>query len=146
MFQLTLGPFALGDVFVGCHPAAFFRRLVDDRDDAAVLQFDIKREGVALIDRGAQFGLVFHRVIRKCVGGLARIKQIADAAAGPNTPRIDVVHAPISFVPDHQPVLSIEHAQTLDHVIECNVELIIMLAEHLHAAPGAYPSGQTHTQ
>ena len=55
MLQVALGPLALGDVFMRRHPAAAFRRLVDDRDDAAVVQLDVERESLALLERRAQF-------------------------------------------------------------------------------------------
>ena len=65
MFQFALGPLALGDVFVRGHPAAAFGRLIDDGDDATVLQFDVEREGLALLERRAQFGFVARRIERE---------------------------------------------------------------------------------
>src|SRR5664279_5202351 len=91
LLQFALGAFALGDVVVGRHPAAIFHRRVDDGDGAPVVQFHIVRECVALIDRRAQVGFAFCRDIRAVARRLARLKQIADAAAGPDTLRIDIV-------------------------------------------------------
>ena len=41
-FELAFRPLALGDVLMRRHPAAILHRLIDDRDDAAVLQLDVK--------------------------------------------------------------------------------------------------------
>ena len=116
-------------------PTAAFDRLVDDVDDAAVLQLDIEPKGVALLERRAQFAIVTGRVKRKRSRRDARVEQVANGAAAPDGPRIDFVHGPVSFVPDHQPILRIEHAQTLNHVVERAVEPHILLAELLPDAP-----------
>ena len=50
--------------------------------------------------------------------------------------RVDVVHGPVAFVPDQQPVLRIEHAQTLNHVVERGVELHVLAGERAPDAPG----------
>src|ERR1700688_166145 len=51
--QFAFGLFALGDILVRGYPAAIFRRLIDDRDDTAILQFNIERKGAALFERRA---------------------------------------------------------------------------------------------
>ena len=81
--------------------------------------------------RRAQVGLVYRGVVREGAGGFARFEQIADTAAAPDASRIDIVHGLVSLVPDHQPVLRIEHAQALNHIVERDVELAIVLAEPL---------------
>ena len=56
LLQIALGVLALGDILVRRHPAATRHRLVDHRDDAAVVQRDIHSERVPLLDRRAQLG------------------------------------------------------------------------------------------
>ena len=81
-------------------------------------EFDFDREGLALLERGAQFGIVAGGIERKRAGCNARVEQVANSAAAPNPARVDPVHGAIALVPDHQPVLRIEHAQALIHVVD----------------------------
>jgi hypothetical protein len=117
------------------HPAAVRCRLVDDRDGAAIGQFNGERKGLALLERGAQFAVVARRIERERSRRDARVQQVADGAAVPNLVTIDIVHGPVSFVPDHETVLRIEHAQSLNHVVERAIELHILLAERASDVP-----------
>ena len=56
---------------------------------------------------------------------------------------VDTIHVPVSLVPNDQPVLRIEHAQALRHVVESGVEPAELQAqrfaralEHQTVAPG----------
>ena len=134
--QLVLGALAFGDVLMRRHPAAAFDRLIDGVDDAAVPQFDVEPEALALLERRAQFAVVARRIERERAGCNAGVEQVTDRAAAPDAQRIDVVHGPVALVPDQQPILRIEHAQTLNHVVERTIEPHILLAELLPDAPG----------
>ena len=138
MLELALGHFAFRNVFVRRDPAAAFDRLVDDVDDAAVGQFDVDDKGAAALERSAQLVVVAGGIEREGAGGDARIEQVANGAAAPDAFGVDVVHGPVAFVPDQQPVLRIEHAQTLDHVVERGVELHVLAGEPAPDAPARY--------
>src|SRR6185437_13066537 len=100
-------------VFVGCDPAAALHRLVDDGNCAPVRQLYLEREGLSLLERQAQIGVITPRIERERSGGDACIEQIADRAALPDVTRIDAVHLAVALVPDLEAVLCIEHAQPL---------------------------------
>ena len=58
-------------------------RMVDDGNGAAIIQFDIDRESLALLDGRAQFVAIAAGFERKRSGGDAGLEQVADAAAEP---------------------------------------------------------------
>ena len=146
MLEFALGLFAFRDILMHRDPAAAFDRLVDDIDDAAVVQFDVEREALAFFERGAQFVIITTRVKRERSRRNARFEQIADGGAAPDAFRIDVVHRPVSFVPDQQPILRIEHAQALNHIVERAVEAHVLLAELPSDVAGGNRSDQAHTK
>ena len=88
--QAALGALALSDILVRRHPAAAFHRMVGDGNGAAVVQFDIEREGLALLERRVQLGFVAMRIEREGSSGDARVEQVADAAAAPNALRVEL--------------------------------------------------------
>ncbi len=118
LVELALRAHALADVLVRRHPAATFDRLVDDRDGASIGELDRDDVNLALLDRLAQFGIVFLRIERKRAGRDAGLEQVADRAAGPDLLRIDAVHLAVALVPNLEPIFCIEHAEALVHVIE----------------------------
>jgi hypothetical protein len=136
VLEFALGFFAFRDIFMHRDPAAAFDRLVDDVDDAAVVQFNVEREGLAFLERSAQLVIITTRLKREGASSDACVEQIADGGAAPNAPRIDIVHGPVPFVPDQQPILRIEHAQALNHIVERAVEPHVLLAELAPDAPG----------
>ena len=146
VLEFALGFFAFRDILMHRHPSAVLGRMIDDVDDAAVGQFDGDDKGTAARDRGTQIGVVAGRIKREGSGGDASVEQVADGAAAPDVLRIDVVHGPVSLVPDHQPVLRIEHTQTLNHVVERGVELHVLAGELAPDAPGRQRPDQTDTE
>ncbi len=118
LVELALRAHALADVFVGRHPAATVDRLVDDRDGTSVSELDRDDVNLALLDRLAQFGIVFLRIERKRASRDAGLEQVADRAAGPDLLRIDAVHLAVALVPNLKAILCIEHAEALVHVVE----------------------------
>lgn len=135
--QFAFGALALGDVLMRSHPAAFAGRLIDHRDDAAIRHFDFKCMDVAMIQRGAQIGLILLWVVRQRPGGVARDQQFADAAAAPDR-AAQTVHGLVFAVPDHQPVLTVEHAQALRHIVQRKIAadiLFVELADDAQRAP-----------
>src|SRR5581483_5018313 len=72
---------------------------------------------------------IARRIERECAGGNARVEQIADRAAAPDALWIDAIHVDVALVPDFEPVLCIEHAETLTHVVQGAVETLVLLVE-----------------
>ncbi len=136
--ELALVQIAFGNVFVSRHPTAAFHRLVYDGDRAAIFELDVKGKSPALLERLAQIRFVDLWVERKCPRRDARFKQIVNGAPAPDAMGIDTVHVPVSLVPNDQPVLRIEHAQALIHIIEGFIEPKLLLAAVTANLPTQY--------
>src|SRR5581483_3752820 len=108
---------------MGRHPATVIDPLIGDDHRAAIGELDVDRVGRTPAQRGAQIVVVAVRIERKRSGGNARIEQIADGAADPDAARIDAIHLHIAIVPYEQPVLRVEQAKALRHVVESRVEM-----------------------
>ncbi|MGB6351343.1 MAG: hypothetical protein WBG10_15080 [Pseudolabrys sp.] len=131
---------------MGRDPAAAFHRLVHDRNGAAIAQFYGEGKGLALPKRGAQIRVVAPRIKWKCAGGDACLEQVSNCTSTPNVKRVDIVEFSVSLVPDDKLVLCVEHAQTLIHIIERNIELQVLLAQPLADAPSRQRSNETDTE
>src|SRR6476660_5153172 len=59
---------------------------------------------------------------------------------------VDIVHFPVPLIPNHQQVLRIEHAQTLIHIVERDVESKILLSQFLPNAPSRHRPNKADTE
>ena len=121
--ERLLGAISPGDIFVGCDPAAIRHRAVADLKNATVGQFDhgvvrllADREAVAPIEV-----FVFGH------GGEAsrlepQIDDLSQQHAWPHALRWQIVHVEVAAIADDEPLLAIEEAQALRHIVERGVE------------------------
>src|SRR6185437_5412270 len=145
VLQLAAGPAALGDVLVRGDPAAVRHRLIDDGHDAAVIELDLQDEAAALAERFVQFLDVAVGIERERSRGDAGIEQVAAAAADPDRAGTELVHVDVALVPHHQPVVGIEHAEALHHVVQGAFEQQVLFEQLAAAAPGGGDAGRTDT-
>ena len=80
------------------------------------------------------------------IRGYTRVEQISNSTPTPNMAGVDIVHFPVSLIPNHQQVLRIEHAQTLIHIVERDVESKILLSQFLPNAPSRHRPNKADTE
>lgn len=129
--DLRLRAPTLGDVVEGRDPAAPLHGAVHHGHDAPVGQFAQHRLRSVPEERGA--GALAHRVDRQAGRVAPECHQRGDyvplAHADPEDRLRQVEDLPVAPVPDQQPLLRIEQAQPLAHVLQGRVEEPVLLAE-----------------
>ena len=118
------GPPALGDVFMGRHPAAVRQRLVDDLDRTSVRRRD--HHGVALGDVAQHRIDIMIDVADERSGCLAMGNDVVKTAARLHDVGRQAVHFEIAMVADDQPLRRIEQQQPLRHVVDRGVEALLL--------------------
>ena len=121
-----LGVAPLADVLVRRHPAASGHRPVDDGDDAAVGGFDFRAGGFSLAHGGGNFLPVLHGLAREAAVGDAVFEQACQRAAGPRHVIRQFVQFLVAPVADDQPLIAVEHAQALRHVVERDAHAAVL--------------------
>ena len=128
-FLLALAQF--GDVFVGSDPAAACDRLVDHVNGAAIGQIDGDIAEVALAILRHQLGNVRIRIAVERTSSFAVRNQLAQADADLRRLRRQAVHFHVPLVAQQKARVIVEHAQTLCHVVERDVEFHFLFANGL---------------
>ena len=119
----------IGDVLMRRHPATIRHRPVANPENAAICQFD---DGVVLLladDKLIAPGEVFVHGHR---GMASRLKpqgdDLLEEHAGSDAVRRQIVHVDVAAVADDQPLLAVEEAKPLRHVVERRIETVGDLA------------------
>ncbi len=129
--ELLLGAALLGDVDMGGDPTTLGHRPVADGVDVTVAQhvLDIIRQPLGdFIKPGLD---VLLGVLRRHSGADPRFENRAQRGAGFNLFGTKAVHFAVALVADHQPLLGIEHAQSVRHVLERGMQQEVRLLERL---------------
>ncbi len=126
--HLRLDAPQLRDVLVRGHPPSMHHRLVHDGDDAAIGE---------LLDLGAGYGLAggFEALLQILVGIVAAEEALGDAALDDLAERRarrrkvfrQAVHLDVTVIADHEPLVLVEHAQSLRHVPQRRIEAPVLL-------------------
>ena len=116
---LALGAAPLGDVLMRRHPAAVGHRPVDDQDDAPVGGFRLPRSWCSPCAIEARSSCRYSSILRaKLPLRDAVFEQAGQRGAGLRHLGRQIVHFQVAPVADHQPLVAVEHAQALRHVVE----------------------------
>ena len=119
----------LGDVLMRRDPAAAGRRLVLQRDHAAVVEMRDHVDIFAMRELPPQAREIGVDIGREIAGLLAQPQDFRERAAGLHDIGRQIVHLQVTLVADHEPFLRVEHAQALRHVVERGVDAGIGLLE-----------------
>ncbi len=118
LVELLLGAPLLGDIDMSGDPTALGHRPVADGVDVAVAQHVLDVIWNALGDL-AKPGLdVLLGVLRRHPGADPSFENRAQRSAGFDLFGTKAVHFAVALVADDQPLLGIEHAQSVRHVLE----------------------------
>ena len=139
-FAFGIAPF--GDVLVSRHPAAVRHRPVDDGDHASAGGFDFRGDRLALRHGGDQPLPVFLWIARKAAVGDAEFEQAGERAARLHDLVGELVQIHVAAIADDQPLVAVEHAQALRHVVDSDAHAPVV---DLHA-PGDEDAGDQHRQ
>ena len=130
--QLRAERLPLADVLMRHDPAAVAARAHGSRDDPAVGQ--LVGEMAYLADAGALDQLLLHP-LHVFAGieaiGDAVLDDLAQGRAGLHLLGSEAVQLGIGGVGDDDAAVGIEHGETLHHVVEGGVELLVLRPQHL---------------
>ena len=119
----------IGDVLVRRHPAAIRHRPMANPENAAVCQFD---NGVVLLradDKLLAPGEIFFRGHRRMASRLkSQVDDLPERDAGFDAVQRQIVHIDVAAIADDQPLLTVEEAKPLRHVVERRIETVGDLA------------------
>ena len=118
-----LATLPLGDVVVRRHPAAACHRLVGHLDDAPVGEFMNDIDCLAVCQPGAQLVGELLRVVGEISGALLLLEHIDELGTGLGRIGEHPVDTQIAFVAHKEPLILVEHAQALRHVVERRIHL-----------------------
>jgi hypothetical protein len=119
---LFFGKQLLGDVGMRGNPAAAAHRTADQRDDAAVLVLDGLGFGPAFGRLAQTIGDVMIRIAVEISRGEPMHQQIAQWCPRPRMRRLQIIHFDVDVVAQHESRRTVEHAQTLGHVVKGGAE------------------------
>ncbi len=132
VFDLDLRLALLGDVFMRGDPAAAGHRAVPDLERASVHQFDdAVFRLVGNRDVGAPLKIFIARHGGKAAGFEAQVDDLDQRHAGADALGRNIIHLDKAIVADDQPVVGIEEAEPLRHVVDGGVELEVPDAQRL---------------
>ncbi len=124
--DLHFGLPPLGDILVGRYPAASGHRMVQDRDRAAVGQFDELADALALRDVRRELFDVIVGIAGVGAVLLAAVEQLSNGFSGLNELRRQAVHVVVVLIADHEPARRVEHQEGLRHVADGGVEAHVL--------------------
>ena len=120
----------LGDVLVRDHMAAVRRLAAPHIDDASVSKLvDARGCLVEFLDQFVDEMFGAGRIV--AAARHAIFEHLAERGSRFHLLAGEAVHLGVELVADHQPLLAIEHGQTLRHVVQGGVELLVLLLESL---------------
>ena len=124
LFELRL----LGDVLEGRHPAAIRHRLIDDAEDPPIMRLS----GLGVGPAGARIGKHFGKDRVGIAGITSRRMPPAEELEQGHTDEFAHRHAGdvgVALVAQHDLAVGIEHGKRLNHVVQGDIQLQLLLAK-----------------
>jgi hypothetical protein len=130
VFDLDLGSPLLGDVFMGGNPAKVGHRPVTNLEGAPVAQFDNAVRGYRRYrNLAAPVQIFFPRHRGKAACFKTQVDDFGQTGAGPNAVGRKIIHLDVARVAHNQPLGCVEETQSLRHVVDRGVELVVAYPE-----------------
>ena len=120
----------LGDVLVRGDPTAVRHRHVGNGEDASVAERMGTRRTLPPCHSGEPVvDVLLRRAAGVGAGGDAVAENLAQRCAGPHLLGRQAIHLGIPAVGDHEPLVGVEHAQPLRHVLQRGVQQHVLRAQ-----------------